>query len=163
MIGSPCQNTDADVGVTAAVDRQDTALARRHCGCCFACRGRARAVAAELWQAGQASIEEATSRSTGKACLVDGVGATVTYKATSKTGFGPLDLMAAPTDQDNSTARTAPCGVAVKAADLGKQTFAKQRSSAANTDIPAGHVHNARRGNAYFTATDLPTKDSNGL
>ena len=104
---------------------------------------------------------------TGKACLVDGVGATVTYKATSKTGFGPLDLMAAPNDQDNSTARTAPRGVAVKAADFWKQTFAKQQSSAANTDVPAGdpsgHVHNARRGNAYFTATDLPTKDSNGL
>jgi len=167
MIGSPCQNTDADVGITAAVDRQDTALARRHCGCCFACRGRARAVAAELWQAGQASIEEATSRSTGKACLVDGGGPTAAYKATSKTGFGGLIIAAAPTDEDNSAARTTPCGVAVKAADLGKQTFAKQRSSAANTDIPAGdpsgHVHNARRGNAYFTATDLPTKDSNGL
>ena len=104
---------------------------------------------------------------TGKACLVDGGGPTAAYKATSKTGFGGLIIAAAPTDEDNSAARTTPCGVAVKAADLGKQTFAKQRSSAANTDIPAGdpsgHVHNARRGNAYFTATDLPTKDSNGL
>src|SRR6516162_9463619 len=98
MIGSPCQNTDADVGVTAAVDRQDTALARRHCGCGCACRVRARTVAAELWQAGQAASEAATSRSTGKACLVDGGGPRAAYTATSKPGFGGLIIAAAPTD-----------------------------------------------------------------
>jgi hypothetical protein len=74
--------------------------------------------------------------------------------------------LAAP-DRDSSAARTAPFGVAVKAADLWRQPFAKQQSSVANADIPAGNPSGmsttVRRGNAYFTATDLPTKDSNGL
>ena len=99
MIRSRCQNTDADgesprpstVGTWPWLDTIADAVSLA-AGDFYRSVGHAGAVAAELWQAGQASSRRRRRVQPTKACVVDGVGATVTYKATSKTGFGGVDF-----------------------------------------------------------------------